>query len=788
MADPNLDELSDEELRELASRKGLISSPKPKSGATFKSPGVEKEFGETVPYVQNLVKDSPVPLYITSGRRSPEENARVGGVPTSYHLDGGAVDIKPDRKNKQQIFDYFKSRGYHGIDEGDHFHFQPSDRRMMEDLKAPVNLDELSDDQLKELASKRGVYTPPPELSPDEKRNQLMGYYALGKELNQAPEVGRQIERQSSYKKEALKRFLERNNTPPEQIQQAIENVDYFFPEGGGIDAGALSATRGTPEKPKGLHGFNTGLRSSLNKGDKLTTKSFSEIPETIGDALYSFANFGNVVTAGTAAGESLSNDKSLGENYEIEKLVSDLRKRRSPVSSTLGEMASYIAPYSAGMKILSKAPIIGKGAAGASKFGEVLKTITRGGVVGGTLGQMQDGKNLSDFPTDALTAMLGEGLGIGLNRGTSALKNLFESGQVGKGVNAVLDNVPGLGGVRKGLQANKIDALKEKLGALSESGAAETGSRFADAVGSAKGDLNKLYDEMVNPIIQKYGFHEVSAEPVRKKIVEMLGQQGRIDPKGNIVGGKFAEGLTPELRGFDDLLQNISGELKDNPNVFELNRLTQQLNELSNAGAKVRTPTDVKLGDLAKSSKQAMLEGVENLAGGPKDMAGPFADFEKMRYGREQYASKVDLLNRLRKNTVNELPENIVKSANTKLPGSVLEEILTQQPALKGATGDLVLSNLSRTTTPNQLGARIRDFGEDNLSKMLGAERFGQVKQLKGALEDPHNPLIGNVTKAIGKAIPAIPDLSDAISPLLLMLKGKMAPSDLQPSNELIQ
>lgn len=783
MADPNLDELSDEELRELASRKGLISSPKPKSGATFKSPGVEKEFGETVPYVQNLVKDSPVPLYITSGRRSPEENARVGGVPTSYHLDGGAVDIKPDRKNKQQIFDYFKSRGYHGIDEGDHFHFQPSDRRMMEDLKAPVNLDELSDDQLKELASKRGVYTPPPELSPDEKRNQLMGYYALGKELNQAPEVGRQIERQSSYKKEALKRFLERNNTPPEQIQQAIENVDYFFPEGGGIDAGALEATKAAP-KQTGLYGMNTGLRSGANKRGGLSAPSASEVPETIGDTLYSFANLGNVIPAGVAAGESLTGDRSLDENFEIEKKVAELRKRRSPTASALGEMLGLIAPYSAGTKLLTKAPLIGATEGALA----VPAALARGGVVGGTLGQMQDGKNLSDFPTDALTAMLGEGLGIGLNRGTSALKNLFESGQVGKGVNAVLDNVPGLGGVRKGLQANKIDALKEKLGALSESGAAETGSRFADAVGSAKGDLNKLYDEMVNPIIQKYGFHEVSAEPVRKKIVEMLGQQGRIDPKGNIVGGKFAEGLTPELRGFDDLLQNISGELKDNPNVFELNRLTQQLNELSNAGAKVRTPTDVKLGDLAKSSKQAMLEGVENLAGGPKDMAGPFADFEKMRYGREQYASKVDLLNRLRKNTVNELPENIVKSANTKLPGSVLEEILTQQPALKGATGDLVLSNLSRTTTPNQLGARIRDFGEDNLSKMLGAERFGQVKQLKGALEDPHNPLIGNVTKAIGKAIPAIPDLSDAISPLLLMLKGKMAPSDLQPSNELIQ
>ena len=38
-----------------------------------------------------------VPFYIVSGKRSPEENARVGGASSSAHLTGNAVDIScPD--------------------------------------------------------------------------------------------------------------------------------------------------------------------------------------------------------------------------------------------------------------------------------------------------------------------------------------------------------------------------------------------------------------------------------------------------------------------------------------------------------------------------------------------------------------------------------------------------------------------------------------------------------------------------------------------------------------------
>ncbi len=63
---------------------------------------------------------------VTSLRRSPEHNRRVGGVRNSYHLSGQAVDIaRRPGVSHAQIVAAYRNAGYslvEALDEGDHTH------------------------------------------------------------------------------------------------------------------------------------------------------------------------------------------------------------------------------------------------------------------------------------------------------------------------------------------------------------------------------------------------------------------------------------------------------------------------------------------------------------------------------------------------------------------------------------------------------------------------------------------------------------------------------------------
>lgn len=68
---------------------------------------------------------------VSSTRRDPQKNASVGGVGNSYHLTGEALDIAPrTAQEKRQAQQYWSSRGYQVIDEGDHLHVEPPKRGM----------------------------------------------------------------------------------------------------------------------------------------------------------------------------------------------------------------------------------------------------------------------------------------------------------------------------------------------------------------------------------------------------------------------------------------------------------------------------------------------------------------------------------------------------------------------------------------------------------------------------------------------------------------------------------
>lgn len=61
---------------------------------------------------------------LTSWWRSPEHNARVGGVPNSRHLRGTAVDVVLPRQFVRPFIGDAEWIGLKAIDEGDHVHLQ----------------------------------------------------------------------------------------------------------------------------------------------------------------------------------------------------------------------------------------------------------------------------------------------------------------------------------------------------------------------------------------------------------------------------------------------------------------------------------------------------------------------------------------------------------------------------------------------------------------------------------------------------------------------------------------
>jgi len=99
---------------------------KPNKNLKFKNDSVRQELEGTKPEFRSFLESLPATL--TSGFRTKEANASVGGVPNSYHTTGEGADIR--WTDDPVILDKITSAGYEYIDEGDHLHIQPSKNTM----------------------------------------------------------------------------------------------------------------------------------------------------------------------------------------------------------------------------------------------------------------------------------------------------------------------------------------------------------------------------------------------------------------------------------------------------------------------------------------------------------------------------------------------------------------------------------------------------------------------------------------------------------------------------------
>jgi hypothetical protein len=111
-----------------------------------------------------------VPVKITSGLRSPQHNAQVGGVPNSAHLTGQAYDFVPSGLSTSEAAQRLAQSGipFDQIEDGgDHVHisFAPTNRRQV--IKAKMAQPSISDDDLlKALTGQGGASRPVASPSP----------------------------------------------------------------------------------------------------------------------------------------------------------------------------------------------------------------------------------------------------------------------------------------------------------------------------------------------------------------------------------------------------------------------------------------------------------------------------------------------------------------------------------------------------------------------------------------------------------------------------------------------
>lgn len=134
--------------------------------------------------VQSLVKSLAGQFsgQVSSLQRTPEHNARVGGVANSQHISGTAGDVViPDPAARRQFMDAVRAKGLEAIDEGDHVHVELPPRgrqvaqagglnfRKPDAPKAPSELE-----RKLELARQMGA-------TPDQLRNMVLGDSGGGK-------------------------------------------------------------------------------------------------------------------------------------------------------------------------------------------------------------------------------------------------------------------------------------------------------------------------------------------------------------------------------------------------------------------------------------------------------------------------------------------------------------------------------------------------------------------------------------------------------------------------------
>lgn len=722
---------------------------------SFKDASVEQEFNQLDPQFQQIILNSPKPVRITSGARTPETNSAVGGVDNSYHTKKMAVDV--DIGTDPANLEYYKTNKLNPITESDHHHIQPGSGYGMPTVDPEVE----EYNRLKQMRAGSGFDSSTPEKTqtPAVDPSTWVGKSQLRPDLQKVADA----------------RYAERNKGVLDDYPIASNILQKGAESGVFGPLGQIGSALNSKEGGAFLQQVaKTGTFGQLPKGVAvLDTLGLGEGPQP----------------------NSTDTADLYSKNVAIEKAIEERRAQESPKAALAGDVAAIAAPsggYGATSKLVGKAfpnmafKAAGEGAGVISKAGNVIKQIPRlagrGALenvaydeAGNILNPDEPQKDLGESAKWGAIGNTVIPVAGGLIKGTGnvalnaakrlgspdRLEKFVEKTPVLKQLNELFnpltreeaekqagqtfENEKALWqgkkqALQEGNEARRIaykdeqEAAGQAIPQLKKTDNVTAGKRLGEVAEEENKKLNEAYAAAVDPIGKKYGMRKLSMEDLRKKATEILDDNLMLDKKGNVVESGIESITSPSRRALLKEAANIVKDLKANPTYKKANLVVQNLQSLAKYKDIVGTQEQQAIKDLARTAKESMIDSLGKHAT-PEEVA-------QLTSARRMYAEQKPVINEFR-NTQKLNPEAVVSSAGSKFPGSVLESSLKVKPEMAGATKDVVLNNiLDRASSPKAMTKAINDFGRENLKSLLSKEEYAALEAAEKRFYNAKRPL----------------------------------------------
>lgn len=244
---------------------------------------------------------------------------------------------------------------------------------------------------------------------------------------------------------------------------------------------------------------------------------------------------------------------------------------------------------------------------------------------------------------------------------------------------------------------------------------------------------LGQNYEQVVPPIMGKYGSAPVKAERLAEDINKTLDNLGALDAEGRISTEGF---ISPETIGLVNKLAKIKSSISKGMDINELNTLTKQLKAEAKSFTKSagdRSGAQNSLARLSETSRNEMLDALKQ--------AAPKEEYAAVKEARNQYAQKKPLIRQVQK--LDKLPpDRLSINLRSKLPGSVADELISKFPQTRENIAESFLNMLTQhSTAPRKFTKEIEYYGRDRLKNILGEEGYNALQSAEKNLHQAATP-----------------------------------------------